>query len=361
MISLLRVTVPDKKNRSYSVRIQCGLFENLSSVLVEKWKGREIFVVADSNVAGLYGRDMLRGLWSRGASAWLLDFPAGERSKTANTIFQLHTQLLAHGIRRDSLIVALGGGVVGDVAGFVAATVLRGVQYVQVPTTLLAQIDSSIGGKVGVDHPYGKNLIGAFHQPTAVYTDPRLLRTLKSAEFRNGLAELVKIAAALDKALFREIERHAGRITKGNAAVLRNLIAHAVGLKAAIVHKDEFDTGLRRTLNLGHTLGHAIEASSRYRIPHGAAVSMGMAAESHIAVSMGLLPPREYERLVGLLGALKLPTKLPRSLSRQKILAAVELDKKAVHGKTQFVLLRGIGHSVLGVEVPTPFLLEILS
>ena len=290
-----------------------------------------------------------------------MDFPAGERSKTANTIFQLHTQLLAHGIRRDSLIVALGGGVVGDVAGFVAATVLRGVRYVQVPTTLLAQIDSSIGGKVGVDHPYGKNLIGAFHQPTAVYTDPRVLRTLKAAEFRNGLAELVKIAAALDRTLFREIERHARKITKSNAALLRNLIAHAVGLKAAVVHKDELDTGLRRTLNLGHTLGHAIETASKYRIPHGAAVSMGMALESRIAVSMGLLPSREYERLVGLLAALKLPTKLPRNLRRQRILAATELDKKAVHGKTQFVLLRGIGHSVLGVEVPTPFLLETLS
>jgi 3-dehydroquinate synthase len=361
MISLLRVTIPERGSRSYTVRIQCGLFESLSTTFQEHWKGKELFIIADSTVAALYGRSLLRALWSSGVSAWLLDFPPGERSKTANTIYNLHTQLLAHGVQRDSLIVALGGGVVGDVAGFVAATVLRGVEYVHVPTTLLAQVDSSIGGKVGVDHPYGKNLIGAFHQPAAVFTDPCVLRTLNAADFRNGLAEIVKIAAALDKAFFRDIERHARKITKNNSGVLRTLIAHAVGLKASVVRKDERDMGLRRTLNLGHTLGHACEAASGYRLPHGAAVAMGLAGEAHIAVIMGLLAQRDFRRLVNLLAALKLPTKIPRALSRPRILAALELDKKVLEGRPRFVLLKGIGHSVLGVEVPTPFILEALS
>ncbi len=361
MITLLRVRYPERGSRSYAVRIQCGIFDSLSTTLLDQWKGRELFVIADTTVAALYGRSLLRALWSSGASSWLLDFPPGERSKTANTIYHLHTQLLAHGIRRDSLIIALGGGVVGDVAGFVAATVLRGVQYIHVPTTLLAQVDSSIGGKVGVDHPYGKNLIGAFHQPAAVYTDPSLLKTLNATEFRNGLAEIVKIAAALDKQFFHRIERNARKISSHNATFLRTLIAQAVGLKASVVRKDERDMGLRRTLNLGHTLGHACEAASKYRLPHGAAVAMGMAAESQIAVAMGLLARREYDRLKALLNTLRLPTRIPRSLSRSRILAALELDKKSLEGRPQFVLLKGIGHSILGVEVPTPFILEALS
>lgn len=361
MTTLTRVKIPDRLGRSYTILIRQGLFDRLSALILEKWRGRKLFVITDSNVRRIYGSRILKAFSAGGGDAWLLDFPAGEKSKNAETYFSLQTTLLGLGIRRDSLIIALGGGVVGDIAGFVAATVLRGVEYVQVPTTLLAQVDSSVGGKVGIDHRYGKNLIGAFHQPAAVYIDPAVLQTLPAVEFRNGLAEVVKIAAALDARFFREIERKASSITRRNASLLAHVISQSVGLKAAVVGRDERDTGLRKVLNLGHTLGHAFEAATNFKVKHGVAVALGLVAESKIAVTMGLLDRRDFRRLVNVLQALKLPTKVPRVRHKTRFTAALGMDKKSEGNATKFVLLKGIGHSVVGVEVPTPFIGESLS
>ncbi len=348
------ITVRLRKNlqRSYHIVIRSDALKMLPEFITQQWKGRSSFIVTDSIVERLYGRMLQKILFDVGIESLLLSFPAGEGSKNIQTVHALHTQLLANSIRRDSLIIALGGGVVGDVAGYVAATVLRGVKYIQVPTTLLSQVDSSVGGKVGIDHPLGKNLIGAFHQPSAVYIDPAVLKTLPQSEFRNGLAEVVKIAAAIDKKFFAFLERNAHRITKTNQRLLAEIISRSVGLKAAVVEKDEFESGLRKALNLGHTIGHAIEAATKFSIKHGEAVSMGMVAESRIAVRLGLLKEDDFQRVVRLLRTLRVPTRIPIIKNKSKFFSALSSDKKVEGNKTKFVLLTGIGRSAIGVDVP---------
>jgi 3-dehydroquinate synthase len=256
--------------------------------------------------------------------------------------------------------VALGGGVVGDVAGYVASTVLRGIKYIQVPTTLLAQVDSSVGGKVGIDHPLGKNLVGAFHQPSAVYIDPLVLQTLPEREYRAGLAEVVKIAAALDVSFFRFLEKNAAQIRKRNARTLSRLIERSVRLKAAVVEKDEFETGLRKTLNLGHTIAHGLESARGYTLRHGEAVAIGLNAEAKIAVEMGVLSRHEQKRLLQLMKVLKLRTSFPRLRNKAKFFNALAVDKKGVGESARFVLLKRIGCCVIGVDVPTPFIGKVL-
>ncbi len=360
MIQTIRVRLNQTLDRSYAIRVRSGILKELPAIVAREWEDRTIFIITDSNVQRLYGRRFLEKLNARGVDAILIDFPAGEQSKNSDTVKALHTQLLTNGIKRDSLIIALGGGVVGDVAGYVAATILRGIKYIQVPTTLLGQVDSSIGGKVGIDHPYGKNMIGAFHQPSAVYIDPNVLRTLSTTEFRLGLAEVVKIAAASDKKFFAQIERVTSNVTKTNVRLLSKLITQSVGLKAAIIEKDEFESGLRKTLNLGHTIGHAVEAATECMVPHGAAVSIGLVAESLISMKMGLLDQRGYTRLLNVLKRLKLPTTFPRIKNASKFLDALYADKKSDGVAAKFVLLKRIGHSVVGVDVPTPFIKELL-
>jgi 3-dehydroquinate synthase len=250
------------------------------------------------------------------------------------------------------MIVAFGGGVIGDLAGFVAATILRGIAFVQIPTTLLSQVDSSVGGKVGIDHPVGKNLIGAFHQPCAVLIDVAFLRSLPEREFRSGLAEAVKIAAALDLDFFRFIARNARRIKRTNPVLLKSLVSKSIGLKAAVVMDDEYELGIRKALNLGHTIGHAIEASSGFRILHGEAVSMGMAAEAEIAVGLGLMQEKDRTSMIRTLRTLKLKTALPKIRHRAEFFRALHADKKTVAGKVRFVLPSAIGACAIGVEVP---------
>jgi 3-dehydroquinate synthase len=242
--------------------------------------------------------------------------------------------------------------VVGDLAGFVAATVLRGVEYVQVPTSLLAQVDSSVGGKTGIDHTMGKNLIGAFHQPSMVVIDPEVLRTLPPAEFRNGLAEVVKIAAALDARFFRFLERSAPALTRTNTLLLARIIRTAVGLKAAVVQRDEREAGLRKALNLGHTIGHAVESASGYRLRHGEAVSIGLILEGRLAVTCGVLSVNDHLRLLRLLEAFGLPTRLPRFVDRREVLAGLAADKKNLSAMPLFVLPKKIGMSAIGVTLP---------
>ena len=338
------------------IGIGSGLLRDLPGFIAGKAPTARVFVITDSTVKGLYGRRLLPDLLNSGIDAWLLDFPPGERSKNAGVVNTLHTQLLEYEVRRDSLVVALGGGVVGDIAGYVAATVLRGIRYLQVPTTLLAQVDSSVGGKVGIDHPLGKNLIGAFHQPSAVYIDPLVLNTLPDREFRSGLAEVVKIAAGMDLHFFKFLEAKAHKIINREPKILSEMITRSVQLKAAIVGRDERDSGVRTVLNLGHTIGHAVETASGYRLRHGEAVAIGLAAESRIARDMGLLATKDLARLLRLMDKLGLPFTFPRIKNRKTFLSAVGIDKKSSGAGPKFVLLRRIGCSVVGVDVPGPFI-----
>lgn len=352
MLTRLQVRLKKSIDRSYQIVIDGNVLSDLAATSAKRWKDRSVFIICDSIVSQIYGRHLLRDLYGFGVDSVLIDFPAGEKSKTARVVSAIHTQLLASGIRRNSLIIALGGGVVGDVAGFVAATILRGVEFIQVPTTLLAQVDSSVGGKVGIDHPLGKNLIGAFHQPSAVFIDPTVLRTLSDKEFRNGLAEVVKIAAALDEDFFSFIERSAGRISSTHLKLLSQIIRRSVALKAAVVEKDEHESGIRKALNLGHTIGHALEAATGYSLKHGESVALGLVAESRIAVQLGLLSHAEYERVVNLISALKLPIRIPEIENKSKFFRTLTTDKKSENAANKFVLLNGIGRCAIGVEVP---------
>ncbi|HTR98890.1 MAG TPA: 3-dehydroquinate synthase [Bacteroidota bacterium] len=348
----IRVRLDAPRDRSYTVEIHPGLLAEIPLLLSRTEGKKRMFVVTDENVLRLYGRAFMSRLASGGCTATLLDVPAGERSKAAGTLGRLYTKLFRGGVRRDSLVIALGGGVIGDLAGYLAATALRGVRLVQIPTTLLAQVDSSVGGKVGIDHSAGKNLIGAFHQPSAVYIDPEVLQTLPPEEFRAGLAEVIKIAAALDAPFFVQLERNAPRIRRENTQLLARIIETAVALKASVVERDERETGLRRILNLGHTVAHALEAATGYAIRHGEAVAVGMVCEARIAVALGMLAPRESARLEALLGATGLPLAPPPRINERVFLASMSLDKKAVAEGNRFVLLRRIGESAHGVTVP---------
>ena len=358
----MRIVVKAESSRieRYPILLKSGLLRHFRKLLRGQSSWSKVFVITDCNVSPLFGRHLLSDLVIGGVDAWLIDFPAGEQSKNADVVNVLHSTLLEHGVRRDSLIIALGGGVVGDVAGYVAATVLRGIRYIQVPTTLLAQVDSSVGGKVGIDHPLGKNLIGAFHQPSEVYIDPLVLQTLPEREYKSGLAEVVKIAAALDVPFFRFLEKNATSINKRNAKTLSNLIERSVRLKAAVVEKDEYETGLRKVLNLGHTIGHAVEAASNYRLLHGEAVAIGLVAESRIARDMGLLSTKDFARLLHLMHRLGLQMSFPKLKDKQRFLSALSVDKKSVGAETKFVLLRRIGCTIVGVAVPSPFIEAIL-
>jgi len=318
-------------------------------------------VVSDSMVAALYGRRLTEALSRAGLRSDLLVFPRGESSKTRETKARLEDRLLRLGFGRDGVIVALGGGVTGDLAGFLAATWHRGVPLIQAPTSLIAMLDASIGGKVGVDHPLAKNLIGAFHPPLAVYADTTTLETLPGPEFRAGLAEAVKCGAMVDAALFASIERDRAALLQREPGAVLRLVLAAARVKAGIVSLDERESGRRLLLNFGHTIGHAIEAASGYRLRHGEAVSIGMVLESRIAVRMGLFGQAGASRIERLLSALRLPTRLSRiSLSVGSILTAAGRDKKARAGRTLFVLPSGIGRHAGGRRFSFPVPADLL-
>jgi 3-dehydroquinate synthase len=362
MISETRIDfrLPALSARGYRITLAAGLIKRIPQMVALAFPGRRVWIVTDSTVLRLHGRSLQRSLVLEGIDAGLVEIPPGEDSKNEGVVYAVQSQLLEHGIDRDSIIIALGGGVVGDVAGFVAATVLRGVACIQVPTTLLAQVDSSVGGKVGINHPLGKNLIGAFHQPSAVWIDPAVLSTLPPHEFRSGLAEVIKIVAALDAESFSDLERICGKLNRKSTQMLLPLIVRAVRLKAAVVALDEREGGLRKVLNLGHTIGHAVEAAGRYSIRHGEAVAIGLAVEAGIAAAMGVLSGRDEGRLLRVLRKAGLPTQLPRALNRRRLLRALSADKKSEQGDPRFVLLQRPGHCLIGVPVPAAILMEHL-
>jgi len=339
-----RITV-DLGRRSYDVIVGSGQLSEIGPATSALGDVQNVAVISDSNVSKLYGQKVLDSLRRAGLSAAMLVFPAGEANKNLATYGRLMDELLAlpGPIERSSLIVALGGGVVGDVAGFVAATALRGLRWLQCPTTLLADVDASVGGKTAVDHTTGKNLIGAFHQPAGVLIDVECLGTLSAQELRNGLAECVKHAVIRDADMLKFIEEHVDEILTCRSDVMTKLITRNVAIKAGVVAADEREAGERAELNFGHTIGHAIEVLVGYdKMPHGPAVALGMLAACRIAQQRGLIDEAMTGRISAILERLALPVRC-KQLAPEQVWQTMQHDKKARGGKVRMILPQAVG------------------
>jgi len=339
----IRVPLVEQRDASYDILIGAGLVRQLDKILTEYCPAAAYALISDSHVGKAYGEDLLKRLSTTGYRVELLTFPAGESNKTRDTWASLSDRMLAAHFGRDAAVIALGGGVVNDVAGFVAATYLRGIPLVQVPTSLLAMIDSSIGGKTGVDVPAGKNLLGAFHQPRVVVADPELLGSLSSVQLSAGLAEAVKHGAIADAEYFAFLEREYAAIFAKHAPALERLVRRSVEIKAAVVAQDEREKGKRAILNFGHTVGHAIEATSKYEVQHGEAVAIGMVYEGRLAEMLGIAAAGTSQRIRAVLERLHLPVERPDASHVDDLIAAMRADKKVRAGEIRLALPRAIG------------------
>ncbi|MFI5279001.1 MAG: 3-dehydroquinate synthase [Gemmatimonadales bacterium] len=336
------VPVHDSRDASYEVFVARGALQELPRLLNDHCPAPRYAVISDDRVAELHGATMREVLVNSGIAAIRQSFPAGEWNKSREQWGRLTDELLAAKLGRDGVIVAFGGGVTGDLAGFVAATYLRGIPYVQVPTTLLAMIDASIGGKTGVDVPAGKNLVGAFHQPRFVLADIDLLATLPKPQVASGMAEAIKHGAIRDAAYFESLE-DAGPVLARDLDRLAAIVRGSISIKASVVAADEREAGQRQVLNFGHTVGHAVESLSGFELLHGEAVAIGMSVEARIAESAGVATSGVHESLVRMLERYALPTALPKGLSTDALFEAMSTDKKVRDGKIRLALPRAIG------------------
>lgn len=347
--------------RSYDVRIGRNLLQDAGNT-IRNWLNTaadqtlRCFLVTDENVLQPHCNAVRTSLKEASCDVRVACVPSGEASKSLKQLSELYDELVDFAADRKTVIVAVGGGVVGDLAGFAAASYARGLPFVQVPTTLLAQVDSSVGGKTGINHPQGKNLIGAFHQPAGVLIDTDTLITLSDRDYRSGLAEVIKYGVILDEAFFEYLEQNVNGLNSRDPEVLRQIIARSCELKAEVVRADEFETsGLRAVLNYGHTYAHAFEALSGYgRMLHGEAVAVGMICGSRLAWKLGRITDTDIQRQRQLLSAVKLPVDVPPELQEmpERILERMLLDKKTVSGDIRFVLPDRIGHveAVSGIQ-----------
>jgi len=352
-VSLLTVNLG---SNSYDISIESGSLPSLGDLCAAVGLRGIAAVVTNPTVAALYGRTVTDFLAAAGFSVTQIEIPDGEEFKNSATLNGVYDALLAAGVDRGSFIVALGGGIVGDLAGYAAATWLRGIPFVQVPTTLLAQVDSSVGGKTGIDHPKGKNLIGAFHQPRLVLIDVTTLNTLDARQFRAGLAEVIKYGAAIDLTFFEYLENNVDAIMARGTDELINIIRRSCELKAQVVELDEKESGLRAILNYGHTLGHAFESISGYcGMIHGEAVAVGMALAAKISSRTGFCSTGDVERIVALLGRCALSVAVPK-FERQKLLEAISADKKSKEGSITFICNQGIGRYAMAKYTPEELL-----
>jgi 3-dehydroquinate synthase len=338
---------------SYEALVGRGLLETIGERARGLVNGPRCAVVVDANTAGLFGETVSRSLRGAGFLPALLTMPAGEKAKSLEQLGRLCDEMAAAGLDRSSFVVAVGGGVVGDLAGFAAAIYHRGIPHVQVPTTLLAQVDSSIGGKTAINTAAGKNLLGAVHQPSVVIADVDTLRTLPAREFRQGFAEIIKHAIIADPDLFGFLDELAASPDVAASSSLAELIRRNIGIKAAIVAGDEQDrTGERAILNFGHTVGHAIERAAGYgQLLHGEAVSLGIVAACSVSVLKAGLAETARDRVVTMLEAFQLPTKLPANLARDDIMRALEADKKFERAEVRFVVTPALGSARLTSDV----------
>ena len=338
--------------RSYDIVIGAGLLARLGEFFQPLGFGKHGVIITDMNVEPLYAEQLHEALLARGFETAVMSVPAGEASKSLRQASRLLRQMPALGLDRKSFVVALGGGVVGDLAGFVAATYLRGLALVQVPTSLLAQVDSAVGGKTGVNLPQGKNLVGAFYQPRLVLSDTDTLATLPERELRAGFAEVVKDGAIRDAEYFAWLESNRERVLKLDAGAVAHVVGRCCEIKAEIVSADERESGIRAWLNFGHTLGHAMEALAEYEgLLHGEAISMGMVAAAYLSQKRAGLPSTHAARLRSLLESSGLPVQLRDSFDVAELFEVMRLDKKAQAGRLRFVLLKRLGEAVLSDAV----------
>jgi 3-dehydroquinate synthase len=357
-IERLRV---DLGPRSYEILIGADYLADAGDLLRPLKLGQRGVIVADSNTAGLFAEPLRQALHRDGYETEVLTVAAGESSKSMRQVERLLERLPALGLDRHSFVIAVGGGVVGDLAGFLAAVYLRGIAFIQVPTSLLAQVDSSVGGKTGVNLPQGKNLVGAFYQPRLVLIDTATLRSLPPRELRAGFAEVIKYGAIRDRSLFAWLEANAERVLKLEPDAVTDVVKRCCQLKAEVVGLDERESGVRAILNFGHTVGHAVEALTEYvGLLHGEAVAMGMCVAARLSVQHGGLSAADALRLEQLIAASGLPVRLGDRLKLDDLREAMKLDKKARAGKPRFVLLRRLGEAFVSDAVTDADLEEVL-
>jgi 3-dehydroquinate synthase len=359
----VRIVKVSLGNRSYDIKIGTGLIARVGRECARLGLGRGCVIISDRNVAPLYAKAAQKALVRAGFAVGLVTIPAGETAKSLRVLELCYDRLATQRLERKSFIVALGGGVVGDLAGFVAATYLRGVAFVQVPTTLLAQVDSSVGGKVGMNLKAGKNLVGAFHQPRLVLCDLGTLASLPMREYRAGLAEVIKYGIIYDARLFARLERDLPKLLRRDPRTLASVVARCCEIKADVVRQDETESGLRAILNFGHTIGHALEAISHYgKYLHGEAIAIGQVVAAKLSAQVLGLPASEVERIERLFGRAGLPTQLNLSApDKRKLLLAMKLDKKVSSGEIKFVLARRIGAAEFGNRVPAAILNGVIN
>lgn len=345
---------------TYDVIVRPGLLDDLGPRLNKLAPTKRAAIVADSNVAPLYLGRVRQSLQNAGIEAIEVVIPAGEPHKSLDTLRLVYDALLPAKIERSTPLIGLGGGVTTDLAGFAAATLLRGLPYIPVPTSLLAMVDASVGGKTGVNHAAGKNLIGSFHMPAAVFVDPATLSTLPERELRGGLAECVKHDVIRDAAHFETMEREAASYREGDVKTLAVLVAHNVRIKAAVVKADPFEQGERAHLNLGHTFGHAFEKATNYAMSHGEAVAVGTVCACRTSARLGMMSEDEALRVEQLIAAVGLPTgNVPATV--EAILPAMQSDKKVRGGRVRFVLPTRIGAATVRDDVPDDLVREVVA
>lgn len=339
----ITINLPANPARTSEVFIAEGLLSELFETIASHVGNRVAYWIWDEKVWNLWQQPLKEMGWPAIDEGRLILFPASESNKRLSSLEWLAQQLVHGGADRKSVLVAVGGGVTGDVVGFLASIYMRGIPHFHVPTTLLAQVDSSIGGKTGVDLPEGKNLLGTFYQPRAIWMDPRFLETLPDKELRQGMAEVIKTAMIGDEALWNYLESHSDALKRRESEALGRIISACSILKAKVVEADETEAGYRRVLNLGHTVGHAVERLSNYEISHGDAVAMGLVAATTLAVRLGKTSGTYLARLENLCTTWSLPVRLPKAFSPEAVLAALQTDKKRVQGTLHFILPVGIG------------------
>jgi len=349
------------QDRAYPIHIEYGCLPQIGEDLVKRRIANRYCIIADETVTALYGDCVVSSLKQNNLNVEIFTFPAGEASKNLSLFAELCSRLAQRGFDRKDAIIALGGGVTGDLAGFIAASYLRGIAFIQIPTTLLAQVDSSVGGKTGVDIPEGKNLVGAFYQPKAVYIDTSVLKTLAKNEFIGGMAEVIKYGVIRDAEFFKYLVEKRDNILNSENKVLEKIIRTCCQIKAEVVAEDEKEADLRRILNFGHTIGHAVEAVSNFSIIHGKAVAIGMVAAARIAKRMQLLSHKECKTITQALINYGLPTEIPGEFDRGIIKKYLCTDKKIVAGKISYVLPTRIVEVVITSDVDDSIVDEIIA
>jgi len=356
----LKVNLDKKILSSHEIRIGQNIIDRVILLIAKNHKASRYVIVTDSNVNRLYGQTLLAAMTQAGLKASVMEIPAGESSKNMSTVMDITGRLLAEGADRGTLLVALGGGVVGDLTGFIASVYMRSVPYIQIPTTLVGQVDSAIGGKTAVDLPQGKNLLGTFYQPRAVFVDLNFLDTLPDKEFNNGLAEIIKYGIIEDEKLFQLLEEDMDAVKSRDSVHLVKMIETCCRIKKSIVEIDEREQGLRRILNFGHTLGHALETVSDYALSHGEGVALGMVAAAKLSVKMQYLSEDELIRVEHVIAQAGLPTRILASFDPKAVIGRLKMDKKKKDGVIHFVLIKKIGMPFVNGSISEQLIGDVL-